>query len=114
MEENSEKKGYDGKKSEDEDIYWPGCIITLVVVIGALWGLIHFNPSEQEHREAINEVVQEAKMDNYHLDKSSRRALRDAKYHSLGIVSWTSTRYHGRTHLITIGAVGYVHSFLDY
>lgn len=103
----------DPKKKDDDDFSWGGCIFVLILLVAGVWALIHFNPSKEQHKETISEVLVESAIDGYYPSPSAANALSKAKYHSIGILSWTSTKYHGKTKIVTIGAVGWVHPFFD-
>lgn len=105
----------DKKKKKDDDdeggsVF--GCLFMVVLVGVAIWLLVHFNPSEEDHREKIGEVVTEqlteAALDGYTLAPSSTIALSRIKYHSAGVCSWTSTRQGGKTVITSIGICGWV------
>lgn len=101
-------------ENEEDDFSWGGCLVTLVVIGAVIWALVHFNPSEEKHREAVREVVEELLMDGQIPSLSASKALANIQYHSIGILSWTSTRYRGRTQLVTAGLLGYVHPFIEF
>lgn len=101
------------KDDDDDDFSWGGCITIVVLVVAAAWALIHFNPSEEKHEEKIAEVLIECMADGHYLSGSGVKAMNNLKYHSIGIASWTTSKYHGRTVLVTVGALGYVYPFFD-
>lgn len=102
------------KKDDDDDFSWGGCIATFIVIAVIAWALIHFNPSEEKHIEKIADVTTAAYLDGYELSGSGLLALSDIKYHSLGIVSWTTIKYHGKSRVTSIGAVGFVYPLIEY
>ncbi|MDE6272514.1 MAG: hypothetical protein K2M31_05865 [Muribaculaceae bacterium] len=102
------------KKKDDDDFSWGGCLFVLVLIIAALWALIHFNPSEEKHTEAIAEVYSEALLDGFVPSGGSLNALNRIKYHSLGICSWTTTKYMGHVQLTSVGALGYVYPLVHF
>ncbi len=100
-------------KREDDEGSWAGCLVTLVVIIAAAWALINFIPSEDRHRQVVNEAVTETYVDGYTLSNSVRKALYNLNYHSIGILSWTSTKYHGKPIIVTVGMCGCVHPLFE-
>ena len=102
------------EKDDDDDFSWGGCIATFIIIAVIAWALIHFNPSEEKHLEKIADVTTAAYLDGYELSGSGWRALNNIKYHSLGIVSWTTVKYHGKSRLSSIGAVGFVYPLIEY
>lgn len=117
VEEEELKVKQDGH-DEDEDFSWGGCVVVVALFIVALWALIHFNPSEQDHRDAINEVVREARAemlaDGYVMTGSTNRALRGIKYHSIGVCSWTTTTYRGSMKLTSVGILGWTYPLVAF
>ena len=110
---SGEKEEEKGKKDDDEEEEgWLGSLLFLAVIGVAIWALIHFNPSESDHRKAIAEDIAdsylEAAVMGYSLDVS---AIARLKYGSLGVCSWTYTTRGGRFQIASVGACGYVHSF---
>ncbi|MDE6534861.1 MAG: hypothetical protein K2K82_02505 [Muribaculaceae bacterium] len=103
------------KKKDDEgdtaDAVF-GCLMMLVIV-AAVWALVHFNPSERDHQEKIAEVRREIRSEGYSLSGKANSALNNAKYHSLGVVSWTSSKYHGKSFVVTVGLCGTVIPLFD-
>lgn len=104
------KKKKDDEGEPGEALF--GCLIILVIV-AAVWALVHFNPSEEDHREKIAEVRSELRSEGYSLSGPSKRVLKEAEYHSLGVVSWTSSKYHGKPCIVTIGLCGTVIPMFD-
>lgn len=113
-EQNEELNEEVEKEENDDDFSWGGCIAILVIVVASIWVLAHFNPSEEDHRAKIAEVTTEAYIDGYRPSYSSISAMSNIKYHSIGILSWTSTKYHGRPVLVTAGILGFVYPFIDF
>ena len=85
----------------------------ILVIVGAVWALVHFKPSERDHQEKIAEVRSEIRSEGYSLSGKADRALNNAKYHSLGVVSWTSSKYHGKSFVVTVGLCGTVIPLFD-
>lgn len=104
------------RKKDDDEVdkadAVSGCLMILVVV-AAVWALVHFNPSEEDHQEKIAEVRREIRSEGYSLSGKANSALDKAKYHSLGVVSWTSSKYHGKSCVVTVGLCGTVIPLLD-
>lgn len=115
--EEDELEKVDVSEKEDDGFSWTAFITISVIVIAAVWALIHFNPSEAEHEDKIDdvltEVVSDAKKDGYVLSSQTRRVLKERKYHSLGVVSWTSSKAHGKSKLLTFGVLGHVFVLFD-
>ena len=107
-------KDKDKDKEEEEEGSWVGGLLFLAVIGAALWALIHFNPSEEKHREVLSQDLAEAYVDaamqGYTLDT---RTLSRLKYGSLGICSWTYVKRRGKFEIATVGACGYVLSLVD-
>lgn len=107
------------KKEEDEEEgSLIGGLLFLALVGVAIWALFHFNPSEEDHRDAISEVVADATVDmmadGYYMTGGTMLALSNIKYHSLGICSWTATKYRGSTALTSIGILGWVYPIIRF
>lgn len=111
--DNKQNSSKSRSEENNDDFSWGGCIMTIVVIVAASWALIHYNPSEKKHREAIAEVLTESMLDGYSLTPSSAKAITNIKYHSIGVLSWTSTKYRGKTRLATVGALGYVYPLFE-
>ncbi|MDE6048182.1 MAG: hypothetical protein K2G09_00615 [Paramuribaculum sp.] len=105
----SEKKE---KENEEEEGGCVGAIIFLIVVAAAIWALVHFNPSKEDHQEKINEALSEQVVDMYSdgyvPDYRQIGKLSKAKYHSLGICSWTTIRQGGKPVITSVGILGWV------
>lgn len=110
---STEENAKQNNKEKDDEGSWAGCLVTLVVIIAAAWALIHFNPSEDKHRQVVNEAVAETYVDGYTLSNSAIKALYNLNYHSIGVLSWTSTKYHGKPKVVTVGMLGYVHPLFE-
>lgn len=99
------------KRKSDDDNSWIGGLIMIAVVVAAIWGLIHYNPTEEEHMEAIRDQIGEAvvsmAMDGESMSLGSMAALSKIKYHSLGVCSWTATKYRGMYRVTSIGILGW-------
>ena len=113
-ETNTSAEKPDKDKEEEEGGSWVGGLLFLAVIGAALWALIHFNPSEEKHREVLSQDLAEAYVDaamqGYTLDT---RTLSRLKYGSLGICSWTYVKRRGKFEIATVGACGYVLSLVD-
>lgn len=101
------------KKDEDDDTTWVGGCVVLLLIGVVVWALVHFNPSEEDHMDAIEEQVTEAVADAWlngeTLTPGAAAALSRIEYHSLGVCSWTTTRYKGKTSITSIGILGWTH-----
>lgn len=95
-------------ESDDDDFSWPIFFVVIAVVAAAAWALIHYNPSEEDHREKVGKMLVEVMEDGYMPSLSTAKALKRLKYHSLGICSWTSTTQYQKPRLVTVGILGYV------
>ncbi|MDE6080973.1 MAG: hypothetical protein K2F70_01720 [Muribaculaceae bacterium] len=109
---NEEPAAENTEKKEEEDGNCLGSILFMILVAAVIWALIHFNPSEEEHHEKIKESLTEAVADiytdGYSPDYRQIAKISDAKYHSLGVCSWTTVRYRGQTSVTSIGILGWV------
>lgn len=112
--ETATKDAEKEKEDDEEGGSWIGGLLMLAVIAGAIWALVHFNPSKEEHFEAIGESVadsyMEAAMNGYSLDLSSLSRL---KYGSIGICSWTYIKHGGKFEIASVGACGYVLSLTE-
>lgn len=112
---NTGAEAAENKKDEDEEEgSWIGSLLMLAVIAGAIWALVHFNPSKEDHFEAIGESIAdsyvEAAMNGYSLDISTLSRL---KYGSIGICSWTYVKRGGKFEIASVGACGYVLSLAE-
>ena len=112
---NTGAEAAEKKKDEDEEEgSWTGGLLMLAVIAGAIWALVHFNPSKEDHFEAIGESIAdsyvEAAMNGYSLDISTLSRL---KYGSIGICSWTYVKRGGKFEIASVGACGYVLSLAE-
>lgn len=105
---NDEAEGTKKEKKEDEGSIWGG-IIFLAVIALAIWALVHFNPSETDHKKEIASVLTEAANEDMYLV-----GAKNFEYHSLGICSWTTIDQLGHTKVSSIGILGFVWSPLGY
>ncbi|MDE5686238.1 MAG: hypothetical protein K2I26_06725 [Paramuribaculum sp.] len=104
------------EKKEEDDGSVVGGIVMLVLIIAAAILLWCTNPSESDHFNKMHDVVTEAVAEqNRELRQSgidgyytAPFALNSAEYHSLGVASWTTVRYRGKTRLSSVGALGFV------
>lgn len=108
--EATEKK----KEEDEEEGSWIGGLLMLAVIAGAIWALVHFNPSKEDHFEAIGESIAdsyvEAAMNGYSLNLNT---LSRIKYGSIGICSWTYVKRGGKFEIASVGACGYVLSLVE-
>lgn len=87
-------------------------LILIIVVSIVLWNT---NPKESEHRDCVKEVVAEVTAE-YLLEGRFNlppRELKNLKYHSLGVVSWTSVRQRGKDRIVTLGIFNHVIPLLE-
>lgn len=87
-------------------------LILIIVVAIVLWNT---NPNESEHRDCVKEVVTEVTAE-YLMDGRfylPPRELKNLKYHSIGIVSWTSVRQRGKDRIVTFGIFNHVLPLLE-
>lgn len=117
------------KLENDDDFSWFGLIVVLVLIGAAVWGLMHYNPSKEEHFDAIEEVYADAIKSQYVNDTFSgndaafmnaigggfqvKNQMDKMKYKSIGIASWTYTKQHGHYVLSSIGACGMVFPLIE-
>lgn len=110
---DSTPKGSAAKNDDDEEGGWLGGCIMLILVGLAIWGLVHFNPSEEEHYEAIGETLAEHYLDGETLSLRGAYDLARLDHTSIGICSWTYVKKKGKFYLATVGACGQVFCFID-
>ena len=104
---------YENEKEENESWGAAGIITIVVLAVLAIWALVHFNPSEEEHEEKIAEIVAEAKLEGAGKGYSvSLPGISTMEYHSIGICSWTTMKQFGGSHVTSIGILGYVHPLI--
>lgn len=104
------------KHPKKDDSSWIGGLFVLVLVGAAIWALVHFNPSEEAHRDALEEVVSEQFVDDFYSGNDNAMInalgasaqLKKLKYKSIGVCSWTYVKKRGRYELGSIGACGMV------
>lgn len=121
--ENNECDDNSVKDSEkdDDDFSWGGCIVVLVLAVAAVWALVHFNPSEQAHMDAIGEKVSDALVSDLYAGDDNvlinavgmSGQMKKLKYKSIGICSWTYVKRHGHYELGSIGACGMVFPLIE-
>ena len=103
----------DASKQEDEEEgSWIGGLIVIALIGVAIWALVHFNPSEEDHYDKVRESLVEQVEEDGSNPFNAALALDKLKYKSIGVASWTYVKYKGHTHLGSIGLCGFVIPFI--
>ena len=78
---------------EEEEGSWIGGIVILALIGIAIWALVHFNPSEEDHFEEVREsVVEQVEVDGSSI-MNAALVLDKLQYKSIGVASWTYVKY---------------------
>ena len=93
---------------EEEEGSWIGGIVILALIGIAIWALVHFNPSEEDHFEEVRESVVEQVEEDGSSIMNAALVLDKLQYKSIGVASWTYVKYKGKVHLGSIGLCGFV------
>lgn len=98
----------DSDEADEEEGSWIGGLILLALIGAAIWALVHFNPSEEDHFDKVRESLVEQVVEDGSNIMTAGLALDKLKYKSIGVASWTYIKYKGKMHLGSVGICGIV------
>lgn len=82
--------------------------LVMLVLIGlGIWAMVHYNPTEEDHRDAMAETLAEGIIDEQYSILNIAE-ISKAKYGSLGVVSWTYRKIRGHYQVYSVGLCGNV------
>lgn len=80
----------DKSKSDDSDSEgWLGGLFTIVIVAAIIWGLVHFNPTEEQQAAKVKETLKEQVAHNPENVFAAGYVMKNLKYKDFWVVSWT-------------------------
>ena len=103
---------------DSDDFSWGKLIGYAILIVGIVVLLECTNPSEFDHRKKLTEYATEASIDmameGRHLTLPQVNALKNMEYHSvLGLFSYSTIKYKGKTSLATIGICKWVYPVIE-
>lgn len=102
------------KDEDDDDGSWIKGCVSIVLIAVCVWVMWHYNPSESDHRQVVEQRIDDASakllVDGYSFGDimfNFASLKGNLKYHSFGICSWTTSKEYGSTTITTFGVLGW-------